>query len=727
MAGSDSSQSPSRADTASEAPSRAPSQAPSQSESLLSTKRRSRGTRGTGSKHSSAGGGFFIVCLAEGRSQGEIGLCAVDMRTSSCYLTQLQDSATYAKVLYKLFQYDPVEIIVSATTVEPTKSKLVRLVVDQFDVEVVPIARRAFNADAGLQYIQQYGLQDDIQDLVLGMKSKHVSYFCLAACSALLQYVEAAQGVKFVEHSIQFKWAVHDSVLTWRTLMIDQVTARSLELVTNLLDPQSRHTLLGTLDKTQTPMGRRLLRMTILQPAALKSFLDLDHLITAIIQVPTKPSIKHAEQSINCVIGLRHALTALEVVRVAISGCRNELAKAVFKVLSDPRLKDIEVQIEQVINEDITFQKSPLGLRNQRCYGVKAGFNGLLDVARQTYKETTNDVYELVNTYAEQYQLPLKPNFSPATGFQITCPRDLVAQNDLPLTFINVVMRKKQAYFTTLDLVGSVLTRYHRINESLAEIYLMSDRIVSELLADIRTRVAVLYKASDSVALLDMLAAFAGYCVVSKCVRPEFTQAVKNGRHPIKEKVLVDPMVPNDCYASAANNFQIITGPNTSGKSTYLKMIALLQVMSQIGCYVPAEYGSFRVADAIFSKTCNDDDLEQLQSSTYLTEMVEIAHILRSATDTSLVIIDELGRATSTNDGLGISFAISEELLRSKSFVFFATHFIQLAHLLDSYPNVVNLHLSVALDDRPANKRPPGYKYLYTVKDGSTIEQHYGQ
>lgn len=368
----------------------------------------------------------------------------------------------------------------------------------------------------------------------------------------------------------------------------------------------------------------------------------------------------------------------------------------------------------------------------------QAGFNGLLDVARQTYKETTDDVYNLITSYAEQYGLPLKPHFNPTAGFQIVCPRDLVP-HDLPLVFTNLVLRKKQAFFTTLDL-----KKYNeRINESLAEIYLMSDKIVAELLSRARERIGVLYKASDAVALLDLVASFSAYCVLTACVRPEFTdtlvgclpgearsklmlspQAVKNGRHPIKEKISLDPFVPNDCYASSANSFQIVTGPNTSGKTTYLRSIALLQIMAQIGCYVPAEYASFRIADALFSRTCNDD-AEELQASTFMIEMREVAHILRNATDRSLIIIDELGRATSTNDGLGISFAVAEALLKSKAFVFFATHFVQLAELLDGYPDVVNLHLSVALENKRGGKA--GYKFLYTVKDGSTTEEHYGE
>jgi DNA mismatch repair protein MSH4 len=277
--------------TRSESASQASQGASSADGNIVSTKRKTKGSKSTTSgKQSSSNGGFWIVAVAEGRSQGETGIAALDLRTSSCYLSQFQDSATYVKTLYKLYTYDPVEvrtsisrpffldvlltstpsnrpdrnfsldqIVVSNTTVEPSKSKLVRLIVDQMDVEIVPVARKAFNSEAGIQFIDQYGIQEEQQDLIPHLATK---YFCLTACGALLQYVEAARGVRFSSSSIRFQWTAVEG-----SMVIDQVTARSLELVQNLEDPRSKDSLLGILDRSQTPMGRRLLRMAILQPS----------------------------------------------------------------------------------------------------------------------------------------------------------------------------------------------------------------------------------------------------------------------------------------------------------------------------------------------------------------------------------------------------------------------------------------------------------------------------
>ncbi|KAJ3299721.1 MutS protein msh4 [Borealophlyctis nickersoniae] len=664
----------------------------------------------------------------------------------------------------------------SITTIEPSKSKLCKIVEEGLpDIDITPVGRKYFNAlsrrllanvtvqdNIGLNYIKQYGLEEDIANLMLGLSSK---YYCLAATGALLKYeyphpaptkasrepnhsrgryVESLQNIVFTNHSIRFKYQVIEG-----TMMIDTVTARNLELVTNIMNPKSTHSLFGVLNYTYTPMGARLLRMNILQPlcdavtlntrldaveeltetedvffnvrSALKSFLDVDHLITALIQVPKKPSVKHAEQSINNVITLKHTLKLIPPLRLALSGVRSDLLLAIRKILSDSRLELLESRIDEIINEDVTFQKSAMGLRNQRCYAVKAGFNGLLDVARQTYKETTNDVYELVNGYSQKYDIPIKVSFNPVVGFYLTTTQDQLGDRELPLEFINVVRKKKLFTFTTLKLIS----HNDRIQESLTEVYLMSDKTIAELIAEIRSHVGILYKASESIGILDMIAGFAHKCTVSNCVRPEFTDtlAIKSGRHPIRESIHMDTFVPNDTYVSEATNVQIVTGPNMSGKSTYLRQIALITIVAQIGAFVPAEYASVRLVDGLFSRIGNDDCVEA-NASTFMLEMRETAFILQNMSDTSLIIIDELGRGTSTSDGLGITYAVCEEFVRRKAFVFLATHFQELTVVLDAYPNVVNLHLEIAMPD-PARPET-SITYLYTVRDGASTETHYG-
>lgn len=160
-----------------------------------------------------------------------------------------------------------------------------------------------------------------------------------------------------------------------------------------------------------------------------------------------------------------------------------------------------------------------------------------------------------------------------------------------------------------------------------------------------------------------------------------------------------------------------------SGKSTYLKQIALLQIMAQVGCYVPAEYASFRAADQILSRIGSDDDIET-NSSTFTLEMREIHYIIQNASDKSLIVIDELGRGTSSEEGVGICFSIAETLLKRKTFTFFATHFLELTTMDSLYPNVENLHLKIqkAFSEEAASEK---ITYTHVVSKGKTEEKHY--
>ncbi|CAG8611279.1 2676_t:CDS:10 [Ambispora gerdemannii] len=687
------------------------------------------------------GGGIgensFIVAVIEGRGvASEVGMCFIDLKTSECILSQISDSQTYVKTLHKMNLYEPAEILLSTTAFEPAKSKLCKIFEENMQSAIVtPIGRKYFNDVVGMNYIKQYGIEEDSAVLILGLMSK---FYCLAAAAAVLKYIESTQNIFFTDHSIQFKYQGCEG-----TMMIDCASARNLELITNITNPRSKHSLYGVLNYTRTPMGGRiflrfprLLRTNILQPltdvaiintrldsleelieneekffsiqSALRPFQDIDCLITALIQVPRKPTIKHAEQSINNVIMLKHTLKLIGKLRESLAGCENSLLVAIYRLLSDPRLESFEEIIDQVINEDATYQKGALGLRNQRCYAVKAGFNGLLDVARQTYKETINDIYELVNGYTEQYKVPLKIQFNPATGFHLSTSIGNLQDRTLPLVFINVSKKRKTLTFTTLEL----MKKNTKINDSLTEVYLMSDKTIEDLISEIRKSIGVLYKASESIAMLDMLISFAHMCTISNYVRPEFTDTlvIKAGRHPMREALYIEEFVPNDTYASSANNFQLITGPNMSGKSTYLRQIALISIMSQIGSFVPAEYTSFRIVDQLFTRICNDDDMES-NASTFMMEMRETGYILQNLTDDSLVIVDELGRGTSTHDGLGITHAVCEEFIKTKAFVFFATHFHELTRSLTVFPNVVNLHLEVEIGAQVVMKIATGLKF----------------
>ena len=251
----------------------------------------------------------------------------------------------------------------------------------------------------------------------------------------------------------------------------------------------------------------------------------------------------------------------------------------------------------------------------------------------------------------------------------------------------------------------------------------MSDRSIQDLTDDIREDIAPLFKISEAIAMLDVLASFAQLVTTLDYCRPDLTDvlAIKSGRHPIREKIHADKFVPNDAYATQQSRFQIITGCNMSGKSTYIRSIALMTVMAQIGCFVPAVYASFPVRHQLFARVSMDDSIEA-NVSTFAAEMRETAFILRNVDKRSLVIVDELGRGTSTRDGLAIALAIAEALVESRALVWFATHFRDLAHVMAERSGVMNLHLAVDMGGAEEDR----ITMLYRISNGCVEEEHYG-
>ncbi|XP_077784698.1 mutS protein homolog 4 isoform X4 [Podarcis muralis] len=381
-------------------------------------------------------------------------------------------------------------------------------------------------------------------------------------------------------------------------------------------------------------------------------------------------------------------------------------------------------KIKTVINDDTRYTKGCLNMRTQKCYAVKPNINEFLDIARRTYTEIVDDIAGMIAQLAEKYNLPLKTSFSSARGFFIQMSADCAAihNGQLPSEFTKITKMKNVYSFTSQDL----MKMNERCQESLREIYHMTYLIVCKLLSEIYEHIHCLYKLSDAVSMLDMLQSFAHACTLSDYVRPEFTDtlAIKEGWHPVLEKISFEKPVANNTYITEGSNFIIITGPNMSGKSTYLKQIALSQIMAQIGSFVPAEYSSFRIAEQIFTRIGMDDDIET-NSSTFMKEMKEIAYIIQNANDRSLIIIDELGRGTSAEEGIGICYAVCEYLLNLKAFTLFATHFLELCQIDALYPNVENNYFEVQHVRSSYGSREK-IAYTYVLSKGHTEEKNYG-
>ena len=357
--------------------------------------------------------------------------------------------------------------------------------------------------------------------------------------------------------------------------------------------------------------------------------------------------------------------------------------------------------------------------------------NGLLDVARTSYKEGNADAAQLANdlggirriipifhcsstkkSCTETHNLSINLRYDNSRQYFLQILTSDLENRTLPDTFINVFRKKKFVECQTLDLVKLS----QKILDSHLEVLQMSDYVVQELIEKIREDVAPLFRISEGIAMLDMLTSFAHLATIQDYVRPELTTtlAIKNGRHPIREKVHADKFIPNDVYATQQTRFQIITGCNMSGKSTYIRSLALMAIMAQIGSFVPASYASFPIHYQLFARVSTDDSIEA-NTSTFAAEMRETAFILGNINSRSLVIVDELGRGTSTRDGLCIAIAIAEAMIESKALVF-----RDLARFLAERPGVVNLHLAV--DMANADRM----LMLYKVASGYVQEEHYG-
>lgn len=401
-------------------------------------------------------------------------------------------------------------------------------------------------------------------------------------------------------------------------------------------------------------------------------------------------------------------------------GARSKLLVTIRENCSPENTDPTISMINGVINEHVTYQKTPLDLRNQRIYAVRSGVSGLLDVARQTFKEATSDVHQHAAEINQQYEMQAETKYDNSRRYYFRVSENDFDGRPLPDILINRFGKKGFIECQTLELVKL----NQRIEDAHEEVICMSDKTVEELLDNIRGEIPSLFKVCESIALLDMIAAFVSLAINNEYVKPEIGNifAIEAGRHPVKEKLhkgKAQGFVPNNIYGSEQTRFQIITGCNMSGKSTYIRSIALLSIMAQVGSFVPARFATFPITRQLFARVSVDDSIEA-NVSTFASEMRETAFILRNIDKHSLVIIDELGRGTSTRDGLAIALSIAEALVESKAFIWFVTHFRELAQIMQHRPGVVNSHLFVD------TSIPNTLTMTYKVHNSFMNEDHYG-
>ncbi|XP_059143835.1 mutS protein homolog 4-like, partial [Physella acuta] len=487
-----------------------------------------------------------IAALVEGRghARGEVGITSLDLKESVLVLSQFSDSQTYTKTLAKLHHINPMEILLPNTLCESgANSKLFSLLTNHFpNVTKSAVQRRYYNEAKGLFYIKNL-CASEYHSIELQISNK---YYCLATTGALLKYVEFIQNIIFAPKSLKavYRGCEH-------TTMIDTTTVRNLELLQNLKNPMSQHTLFGVLNHTKTPGGGRLLRSNILQPPndeetirlrqdavmeltekeevffnlqrVISKFVDIGHVVSMCVQIPKTESVKTAESKLNCVIVLKHVLELVEPLKETLSYCENQLLQIYCKALTDARYDIILDKLKSVIREETHLQKGLLQQRTEKCFAVRPQINGLLDVARRTYSELVDDIHAIVQQLSETHKLALRTAYSSLRGFhiQMTAERgnSKYSSDSLPPVFIKVTKFKNTLSFTTMD----VIQQNERIKIALDEIYMMSNIIVSELLGSVHEHIGCLYQLSDIVSMVDLILSFAHAATVSSYVCPEFT------------------------------------------------------------------------------------------------------------------------------------------------------------------------------------------------------------
>ena len=620
------------------------------------------------------------------------GVSIIDVTTGDFYVTEFNDSQTLFDEVYK---FTPSEIIcndafyVSGADLTQLKEKLgftISSLENWYfnDVDCKKVLEKHF-ATIGLQ-----GL--GLGDYEIGMIS----------AGALLQYLYRTQKSE-MSHITTIR-----PYTTGRYMIIDTSTRRNLELTETLREKNKRGSLLWVLDKTKTAMGARLLRNYIEQPLIekkgiierqdaveelcnnyilreeireyLNPIYDLERLMGKICYQSANPrDLVAFRSSLEMLPHIKHILQEFETPLLSNLGSQLDT------------LEDLYQLIESSIDEN-----PPLALKEGGI--IKEGYNEEADKLRRSKTEGKVWLSELETRERERTGIKtLKIKYNKIFGYYLEVTNSFKGQ--VPSDYTRKQTLANAERFVTEEL------------KELEEIILgAEDKLFGleyELFCTIRDTIAKevlrIQKTAKQLAQLDVLASLSTVAEKNNYTKPAINERgvleVKNGRHPVVELMTQNNMfVSNDVYLDNGNNrISIITGPNMAGKSTYMRQVALITLMAQIGSFVPADSANIGICDRIFTRVGASDDLASGQS-TFMVEMTEVANILRNATKNSLIVLDEIGRGTSTFDGMSIAWAVVEHISDPKILgakTLFATHYHELTELEGTLPGVNNYCIAV--------------------------------
>ena len=531
-----------------------------------------------------------------------------------------------------------------------------------------------------------------------GLKNKPAA---VAALGAILGYVKESDPQALALFTDLSFYAIDDH------MVLDEATRRNLELTETILKVSEAGSLLGVMDKTRTPMGKRMIRRWVNQPLIhapeITERLDaVEYLLeNGLDRLELQKQLKTAadiERIINRVVAQHAVPRDLVALRETLEILPAILQKINGRIAMLDREADA---IDDCKYEFTSLQKSitdepPATLAHTGI--IRPGYSSELDEIVQSTKNSRDYIANLEKVEKARTGIKsLKVGFNKVFGYYIEISNSYV--NQAPQEYI-----RKQTLVNAERFITPKLKEYETIVLNAEEnIHAIEARVFKEICAELKKSSRKLLAVSRYLGMLDVLAAFAQAASENNYVRPKLSEdkhlLIKNGRHPVVEKTRLDiSFVPNDTLFTNGDNIQVITGPNMSGKSTYLRQVALIVLLAQIGSFVPADAAEIGIVDRIFTRIGAQDEIHAGQS-TFMVEMIETANILHNASDKSLLILDEIGRGTSTYDGLSIAWAVLEYIHnhpRLKSRTLFATHYHELTQLPDVLPNIKNYNVAVS-------------------------------
>lgn len=537
--------------------------------------------------------------------------------------------------------------------------------------------------------------------------------FALCACGGLLRYLHDTQkqGLAYLKNPQQYSISEY--------MQLDGSTVRNLEILRNIRDGSSKGTLVSVLDQTKNPMGARMLKFWLTHPLkniseiqlrlfAVKeltqdiiSIDDIQTIFSKIIDIERLVSkISFRLTNYKDLVQLKFSLLQVKELQNMMS---EKNATRIQKLCAFPDVSAVISHIDRAIADESqgteiirSGQGYSSGGSGRRDIGIiKKGFNAEIDSLYELKFDTTKGIKDIERTEQERTGMSLKIGYNSVFGYYIEITNKY--KDQVPSHYI-----RKQTLVNAERFITPELKEFEeKLLHAEEKIVSLENAILDEVVATIVAHTEQLQKISEHVAELDVLTSFAKVALQQNYCLPEVSNSFElkliDSRHPVIE-VLEQKFIPNDCTLNEGGYLMLITGPNMAGKSTFMRQIALTILMAQCGSFVPATSAKISVVDQIFSRVGAYDDLTMGQS-TFMVEMKETAYILNTATKNSFIILDEIGRGTSTFDGVAIAWSVGEYILKKiGAKTLFATHYHVLTKL-EEHSGVVNYNVAVAEED----------------------------